>query len=564
MKEMRGYPLPLGVTEKNDCMNFSIAVESGRTCTLLLYKKGAAEPELRAELPESEAIGEVRFTALPKSKVKGREYCYEIDGEKVIDPYVRVLNNKSGSEPRGYIVFDDYDWEGDLPLGIPYHEVVAYSLHVRGFTRHSSSKVKKKGTFSGIIEKIPYLKELGINQIQCMPIYEFKDNEQYTNYWGYGDAFCFAPKNSYAGGNDSSRELKDMVKACHKNGIEVVLNLPFSEKITPQMMEFCLQYYVMQYHIDGFILNPVLAPMQGICADPLLKKTKILYLKDDFQNVMRRFLKGDEGMVGGVIWWLRQLTKEVGSCNYITQHTGFTMADLVSYDVKHNEANGEDNQDGPDSNFSWNCGVEGPTRKKSILALRKRQMRNAFFMLLMAQGTPCILAGDEFSNTQGGNNNVYCQDNETAWLNWNKLEKEKDLTAFVKRLIELRKEHSILHPEKPLLGRDETSCGVPDISYHGESAWEVPDYTASRQLGVYYHGDTDCFMAYNMHWTEHKFALPALPKGKSWYRILSTADETVMQEAVVEENQKETIVQGRTIVMFVGKENGKSKKQNRA
>lgn len=564
MKEMRGYPLPLGVTEKNDCMNFSIAVESGKTCALLLYKKGAAEPELRAELPESEAIGEVRFTALPKSKVKGREYCYEIDGEKVVDPYVRVLNNKSGSEPRGYIVFDDYDWEGDLPLRIPYHEVVAYSLHVRGFTRHSSSKVKKKGTFLGIIEKIPYLKELGINQIQCMPIYEFKENKKYANYWGYGDAFCFAPKNSYAGGNDSARELKDMVKACHKNGIEVVLNLPFSEKITPQMIETCLQYYVMQYHIDGFILNPVLAPMQGICADPLLKKTKILYLKDDFQNVMRRFLKGDEGMVEGVIWWLRKLTREVGSCNYITQHTGFTMADLVSYDVKHNEANGEDNQDGPDRNFSWNCGVEGSTRKKSILALRKKQMRNAFFLLLMAQGTPCILAGDEFANTQGGNNNVYCQDNETSWLNWNKLDKEKDLMAFVKRLIALRKEHAIVHPEKPLLGRDETSCGVPDVSYHGESAWEVPDYMASRQLGVYYHGDTDCFMAYNMHWVGHKFALPALPKGKIWYRVLSTGDETVMQEAVIEENQKETIVEGRTIVMFVGKENGKSKKQNRS
>lgn len=561
MKELRSYPLPLGVSEKNDCMNFSIAVESGKECALLLFKKGAKEPEIRVELLEEQAIGEVRFTAFPTAKVKGREYCYEIDGERILDPYAKVVVQKEGCEKRGCVVLEDYDWEGDLPLRIPQHEVVAYSLHVRGFTKHSSSKVKKRGTFLGLMEKIPYLKELGINQIQCMPVYEFLEQEAYTNYWGYGDAYCFAPKNRYAAGNDPARELRDMVKAFHKNGIEVVLNLPFSEKTSPQMMEACLQYYVMQYHVDGFILNPVLVPVQAIQSDPILKKTKIYYMKDDFMVIMRRFLKGDEGMVDGVMWWLRRLATQEGSCNYITQHTGFTMADLVSYDRKHNEANGEDNQDGPDANYSWNCGVEGATRKKSILALRRQQMRNAFFLLLMAQGTPCLLAGDEFGNTQMGNNNVYCQDNEIAWLNWNKLAKEKNLWKYVKGLISLRKKYGILHPEKPLIGRDETSCGIPDISYHGESAWEIPNYHASRHLGVYYHGEQDCFMAYNMSWEARTLALPALPKGKKWYRILSTAQEELQEKPVVEANQKEVSVEGRTILMFVGEEEDETGKK---
>lgn len=552
MEKMTGYPLPLGVSVKNDMVNFSVAVESGKKCNLCIYKKGIETPEFVIELSEMEGIGEVRFVALPKSKIKGMEYNYEIDDEFILDPYAKSVTE---AETRGKILLDGYDWEGDKPLGIPYQEVVAYNLHVRGFTRHKSSKVKKKGTFQGIIEKIPYLKDLGINQIVCMPIYAFEETTRYKNYWGYGEAFCFAVKNTYAAGSNAEKELKDMVKACHKNGIEVVLNLPFTGKTPKQLIEECLRYYVMEYHIDGFVLNPYVAPMEGILSDPILKKTKILQNKDDFQNIMRGFLKGDEGMVQGVMWWLKQITKEHGSYNYITNHTGFTLADLVSYDEKHNELNGENNQDGPDANYSWNCGVEGPTRKKSILALRKRQMRNAMFLLVMSQGTPCILAGDEFGNTQDGNNNVYCQDNEIAWLDWKKLEKDKTFFEYVKQLITLRREYSVLGSEKPLLGIDKTSCGVPDISYHGENAWQIPNQRASRQLGVYYHGTdgTDCFIAYNMHCEEHKFALPSLSKKKEWYRVFSTADESILTEEVVAGNQKETIVEGRTIVMFVGR-----------
>lgn len=205
-----------------------------------------------------------------------------------------------------------------------------------------------------------------------------------------------------------------------------------------------------------------------------------------FQTVMRRFLKGDEGMVGDVIYWLRHSSEGEGIFNNIAGHTGFTMYDMVSYDGKHNEANGEQNQDGPDYNYSWNCGAEGPTKKKSVLELRKKQLYNAWFLLLTAQGTPCILAGDEFANTQKGNNNVYCQDNSTAWLDWRKLEKEAELHAFVKALIRIRKQYPVFAPAKEMQGLDKTRCGVPDVSYHGESAWRTPSEVYSRQLGVYY------------------------------------------------------------------------------
>lgn len=551
MKKMTGYPLPLGISEKDENVNFSIIVASGQTCILRIYKKGVEIPEIMIELPETEGIGEVRFVALPKSKVKGKEYNYEIDGEIVLDAYAKSVTESSPA--RGKIILEEYDWEGDKPLNIPDCEVIAYNMHVRGFTKHSSSKVKKKGTFFGVVEKIPYLKELGINQIQCMPLYSFKESEQYKNYWGYGEAFCFAVKNSYASGNDPERELKDMIKECHKNGIEVVLNLPFTEMMSKELIEACLCYYLIEYHVDGFVLNPYVAPMEKILSNPILKKTKILQNKNDFQTIMRRYLKGDEDMVESVIWWLQQTCAESGSYNYITNHTGFTLADLVSYNEKHNELNGENNQDGPDDNYSWNCGVEGPSRKKAIREFRKKQMRNAMCLLMTAQGTPCILAGDEFGNSQDGNNNVYCQDNEISWLDWRNLEKEKDFFEFAKAMIAIRKKYPVLYSRKVVQEDDKRSGSLPYVSYHGENAWRVQNERQSRQLGVYYHGDdgTDCFIAYNMHWEKQNFALPTLGEEKKWYPVFSTGDP--VSEECVESEQRKISVGGRTIMMFEGR-----------
>ena len=223
----------------------------------------------------------------------------------------------------------------------------------------------------------------------------------------------------------------------------------------------------MEYHIDGFILNPFVISTESVHADPFLKNTKIMEHELGFQTVMRRFLKGDEGMIHDVIYWLKHHSKEQGIFNYITDQNGFTLNDLVSYDAKHNEENGEHNQDGPDYNYSWNCGAEGPSRKKAVMELRNHQIFNAFFLLFLAQGTPCMLAGDEFGNSQKGNNNVYCQDNPIGWTDWRGLEKKKELHDFVKELIAFRKSHPILTPERELQGIDLSCCGVPDVSYHG-------------------------------------------------------------------------------------------------
>lgn len=563
MKKVQGQPLPLGITVTQEKANFSIAVAEGKTCTLLLYHSGEQKPCETFEVTDT--LGDVRYLALEDPDISTYEYNYKIDDEIVIDPYATALAGRTvwgagksaeNHEVRGIISSKEYDWEGDHTLHIPYHKVVAYTLHVRGFTKDSGSKVKHKGTFEGIVEKLPYLTELGINQIQCMPVYEFDEQDRYGNYWGYGEAYYFAPKSAYSACGDGAKSLKDMVKACHKAGIEVVLEMPFSGEASGQMMGECLRYYMMEYHIDGFILNPVLAPMEAIEADPVLKKTKIMKHQTGFQDVMRRFLKGDEGMVPDVIYWLKHISGQDGIFNYITSHTGFTLCDLVSYDGKHNEANGERNQDGPDYNFSWNCGAEGPSRKKAVVTLRHRQVRNALFLTILAQGTPCLLAGDEFGNSQKGNNNVYCQDNPTGWVNWRKFAHEQELVTFVKDLIRIRKEYGVFCPEEELCGIDRTSCGVPDVSYHGENAWQMPAEVYSRQLGVYYSGaaadGTDCFVAYNMHWLEHTFALPSLAKDRKW-EVIAATDKGVLSQSELLEDQKRMEVSPRTIVVLAAK-----------
>ena len=264
-------------------------------------------------------------------------------------------------------------------------------------------------------------------------------------------------------------------------------------------------------------------------------------------------------MVRDVMYWLRHKPEADRMFNAITEQSGFTLQDLVSYDGKHNEANGEDNQDGTDYNYSWNCGAEGPSRKKAVTELRKNQVRNAFFLLLTSQGTPCILAGDEFGNSQQGNNNVYCQDNPVGWVNWAGLKNHPELHAFVKALIALRKKHPVLWPEEEMTGMSYGNRGIPDVSYHGENAWKVPCEVSSRQLGVFYNGeDPDTgeeehlFITYNMHWLEHTFALPALPKGKKWYRVASTS-EGILQEGIPAEDPRITEIEARTVAVFAGR-----------
>lgn len=563
MKKIQGQPLPLGVTVTEDRINFSVVVSGEKKCRLLLYREKEGGPCITFDMEES--LGDVRYLALTDLDGAEYEYNYEIDGEVVVDPYAKALaghlewgeeRDVSLHEVRGAVCGEEYDWEGDTPVCLPFHEVVAYSLHVRGFTRDPHSKVHAKGTFEGVVEKLPYLKELGINQIHCMPVYEFEECGLRRNYWGYGHGYYFAPKSAYAVCGDGVRALKDMVKMCHKEGIEVVLEMPFEPSVPALTVVECLRYYRIEYHIDGFILNPCADATKAALQDPVLKGTKMLVHRMDFQSVMRRFLKGDEGMVDGVIYWLKHLSREEGAFNYIASHNGFTLNDLVSYDGKHNEANGENNQDGSDYNYSWNCGAEGPSRKKAVMDLRRRQIRNAFFLVLLAQGMPCILAGDEFGNSQKGNNNVYCQDNPIGWLNWRGLKGHEDQYEFVKGLIRLRREYGVFHPEREMCGADMISCGVPDVSYHGESAWRTPSEISSRQLGVYYSGaalkEADCFVIYNMHWLVHTFALPALSKGKNWYMLAST-DDGILEKPVCMKDKKALEIAPRTVVVLTGR-----------
>jgi isoamylase len=561
MKTAVGFPFPQGCTVEGQTVNFSVAVPEGQTCELIIYKKGARASAFSQEMPYSDVAGNLHFLSVVLEQPEDYEYCYKIGGKIVPDPYGKAFSGREhwsvskGKEKRKLrtrIVTDTFDWEKSQFPHLKKEDVIAYSLHVRGFTKHSSSGVAHKGTFDGVTEKLPYLQKLGINQIHLMPVYEFDENQRHVNYWGYGKAYFFAPKASYAAG-DPVNEMKSLVRQMHLAGIEVILEMPFTEGTTFSLILDCLRYWVMQYHVDGFIVNPYICNPDELAKDPVLAKSKILKKEDGFQNVMRRFLKGDDGMIRDVICQLKNQDTQL--YNYIASHNGFTLCDVVSYDRKHNEANGENNLDGPDYNYSWNCGAEGNSRKKAVNELRKNQIFNAFFLLLFAQGMPCILSGDEFMNTQKGNNNAYCQDNLISWLDWNQLSRQEELYTFVCRLIALRKAcmKQIAKKSEDTMGRS----GIPQISYHGEDAWQMPAGRASRQLGVFYHEEStekDFYIAYNMHWLSHSFALPSLPKGMEWVCIAGTKEGVLDEKEAVPVKDKKVQLEERTIKVFVGRQ----------
>ena len=561
MKTAVGFPFPQGCTVEGQTANFSVAVPEGQTCELIIYKKGARTSAFSQKMPYSDVAGNLHFLSVVLEQPEDYEYCYKIGGKIVPDPYGKAFSGREhwsvskGKEKRKLrtrIVTDTFDWGKSQFPHLKKEDVIAYSLHVRGFTKHSSSGVAHKGTFDGVTEKLPYLQKLGINQIHLMPVYEFDENQRHVNYWGYGKAYFFAPKASYAAG-DPVNEMKSLVRQMHLAGIEVILEMPFTEGTTFSLILDCLRYWVMQYHVDGFIVNPYICNPDELAKDPVLAKSKILKKEDGFQNVMRRFLKGDEGMIRDVICQLKNQDTQL--YNYIASHNGFTLCDVVSYDGKHNEANGENNLDGPDYNYSWNCGAEGNSRKKAVNELRKNQIFNAFFLLLFAQGMPCILSGDEFMNTQKGNNNAYCQDNLISWLDWNQLSRQEELYTFVCRLIALRKAcmKQTAKKSEDTMGRS----GIPQISYHGEDAWQMPAGHASRQLGVFYHEEStekDFYIAYNMHWLSHSFALPSLPKGMEWVCIAGTKEGVLDEKEAVPVKDKKVQLEERTIKVFVGRQ----------
>ena len=571
----------MGAVRIGDGVQFTTCMKYNRTLELVICnEKGDVIDHVN--MADHATYNGTR-SCVVKSLPADISYCYEADGIRTSDPFrrnstaERKFGDAKGVIDHGKLYSPDFDWEGDGPLYIPFNDVIAYQLHVRGFTIHSSSKVKHRGKFTGITEKIPYFVSLGINQLVLMPCYEFdeisrkreaktmdaidykadpSDDSVKINYWGFTRGNYFMPKASYSDG-DPVGEFKAMVKALHRAGIEVIMRMYFPDTENKAFIPDILKYWAVEYHVDGFFLMGSDIPMDMIAADVYLRDRKIYnpffdkdsithkkygcnrnmaFVNSDFMNTCRKFLKSDENQLSDFLYRQRLNPSDVHTVNYMTDYCGFTLRDLVSYDYKHNEENKEDNNDGENFNYSWNCGVEGMSRKKSIITLRMKQIKNALVFLLMAQGTPMLTAGDEFLNTQNGNNNPYCQDNETGWTIWNQTKKSKEILEYTKELIRLRKAHPVLHPEREFRIMDYAACGFPDLSYHGDMAWNPKFDNHLRHIGLMICGkyarltrtreDDFFFFAYNMHWENHTFALPKPSKGLKWKVCLLTCEES--------------------------------------
>lgn len=613
----KGSLFPFGAAADQQGVQFTFSACEGKKAGICLYHRGSGEKQvIFAE--KKYQVGNMYSLYVEGLKAEEYDYTLWYDGKEILDPYAKKLSGHeswgSPLKPTGKggvcvcLDFASGGMENDIPPEIPYEELYLYQLHVRGFTKHSSSGVKNKGTFRGILEKIPYLKKLGVNGLLVLPVYDFdeilengledvtrehlerygkrrldereEEKEERLNYWGYTRrAAWFVPKASYASDTKyPERELKELIRRLHEEKILFLMEMYFPEGTNPVLIQEILRYWILEYHVDGFRVNDNVAPMEILAADPVIGSVKLLannwsegavYGRDYFPAKkvlaeanegflvhMRSFLKSDEGQVGAVLHHMRHNPEKKASINYMTQFNTFTLRDLVSYDIKHNEKNGENGRDGTDFNYSWNCGVEGKTRKKAILSLRQKQMKNALLLLYLSQGTPLLLAGDEFGNSQEGNNNAYCQDNEISWLNWNQLKKNQELFLFVKELIALRKAHPILHKAEEFTGRDYISCGCPDISYHGTKAWYLDESNYSRVVGIMLCGDYartdrinrdwDFYFAYNFHWESHDFELPKPNHGGSWEILEDTSRQAVLE-------RKQLTVPERTVVLLASR-----------
>ncbi|MEA2642536.1 MAG: isoamylase [Chloroflexota bacterium] len=686
-----GRPIPFGATLVPGGVNFSVFSRFATSCSLVLFEKGQPEPLVEIPFPPEFRIGNVFTMLVFDLDVENVEYGFRMDGpfdpaqghrfdqsKVLLDPYARAIGGRDtwGQPPdwnnvyqhRARFVFDDFDWEADRPLETPLEDLVIYEMHVRGFTRHPSSGVKHPGTFTAIRDKIPYLKQLNVNCVELMPIYEFDEfdnsrpspltGETLYNYWGYSTVGFFAPKAGFAATGRFGMqvdELKTLVKELHANGIEVMLDVVFNHTaegnergptisfrgvdnqtyymLTPEGYYYnfsgtgntlncnnpivrnlvldCLRYWAAEYHIDGFrfdlaailgrdeqgapLANPPL--LETLAFDPILAKCNLiaeawdaggLYQVGSFpaygrwaewngkyRDAIRRFIKGDEAVLPEMTQRIEGSPDLYGgaargataSINFITAHDGFTLHDLVSYDDKHNEANGEHNNDGDDHNNSWNCGWEGPTEDSAVLELRQRQMRNALAILMVSQGVPMILMGDEVARTQQGNNNTYCHDNELNWLDWTLVEEHADLLRFFRRCITFRRAHPVLRNSGHFQHRDYVGSGYPDISWHGEHLWR-PDWSPnSRTIAFMLDGqhakggaehDNSIYVAMNMHWAGHGFDLPPLPPNLAWHVFANTGvqppeDSWELGSEPRLPDQSGILVGPRSVVILVGR-----------
>ncbi len=669
MDKISGFEVRPGMYEVNGAtaipcgVNFTVHSFHATSCELLLFRRMEDEPYAIIPFPENYKIGKVYSMIVFGLNIEDFEYAYRLDGpydmkkglmfnknNYLLDIYAKAVSgqriwgvrNKDGVSYKARVVKEDFDWMDSNQLLIPMEDLIIYEMHVRGFTQHGSSRVEYPGTFLGLQEKIGYLKDLGVNAVELMPIFEFDETKDYRevdgknllDYWGYNTVSFFAPNTSYtakAEYNHEGTELKELIMELHNNGIECFLDVVFNHTaegnemgscfsfkgfdnniyymLTPdghyynfsgcgntlncnhpivqQMILECLRYWTTVYHIDGFrfdlatilgrnedgspMNNPPL--LKSLAFDPILGNVKLiaeawdaggLYQVGSFpawnrwsewngryRDEMRDYLKGDYNLsglaakriTGSKDLYDPQYRGNNASVNFITCHDGFTLWDLYSYNWKHNEANGWNNTDGSDDNRSWNCGIEGETENEEVLALRKKLVKNAAAVLMMSRGTPMFLAGDEFCNTQYGNNNAYCQDNEISWLNWDLLEKNKDVYEFFRYMIHLRKEHDVI--------RKDTGCcslGFPEIQViEGDNNCKVLRIIYAGRNRNNTRDDVVC-LAVNVFWEEQEFYLPSLMYGMGWYVAVDTGNR-YFTNAIPNQRERMPLLEGGKIRM---------------
>lgn len=605
MKNCRiGNAFPMGATlVGKKTVQFVSLINQKKEASLLLYEKKTGIKE-EYKLTDEYRIGNMYSIVIDDLDPANYTYNYSENGKEYTDPYAKVIcgnevwGNSENVVVTAGIKIDNFKWEEDRSPMHPYNESVIYQLHVRGFTKHVSSQVKKKGTFEGICEKIPHLKDLGITAIELLPSYEFmecekimpkvltmdyvKENykdlpedkpEKKINYWGFKDAYYFAPKASYSGSKNPVNSFKNMVKEMHKAGIEVIMQFYFPQTVSRALLLEVIKYWVSEYHIDGVRLLGVHLPISVIATLPELLNTKIMYenipendiydylytpayanlanYNEGYLYSVRKFLKGDVGSLPKAFQAITSSYNRVMGMNYLTNYNSFTLKDLVSYDRKHNEGNGENGRDGNNHNLSWNCGIEGPTKKKQIIAIRERQMRNAVIMMMLSKGTPVLMAGDEFGNSQEGNNNPYCQDNAISWLNWKDLEKNQAHFDFTKQMICFRKKSDFLKKTKETSGKRNGS-EFPYMSFHGTEAWKLEMNESNEEAGgiLFYSDYTYIYIGFNMHWQENILALPHLPGGHKWEIVVNTSVE---EDTVGKKVEKCVYMPSRTIKILTAK-----------
>jgi glycogen operon protein len=653
LRTARGRSLPLGATAAADGVNFVVLSRNGTAVTLVLYplEGEAALAEIPLD-PRRHRTGNhwhILVAGLPSLF----RYGWRVSGPKgpghrfdtsmvLLDPAATAIADSTVwgqsqekdhvcSVRRSLFVRQPFNWREDAPPLTALEDSIIYELHVRGFTCHPTSAVARPGTFAGLVEKIPYLQSLGVTAVELLPIHEFDEcdcpftnpitGERLRNLWGYNSIAFAAPKASYAAsGPDHGQviEFREMVRAFHQAGLEVILDVVFNhtgegddrgrtysfrgldnelyylldkdgkyqnftgcgntvncnQPVVRQLLMDCLRFWVADMHVDGLRFdlasvfgrdphgNVLLEPpvVEMIAEDGVLADTKLiaepwdaagLYQVGNFpfgrrwsewngryRDDVRSFWRGDPCTVAQLatrICGSADLYQTTGrhpyhSINFVTCHDGFTLWDLVSYNQKHNEANGEANRDGNDQNLSWNCGSEGLTGDPQVLGLRRRQAKNLMATLLLSQGVPMILAGDEFLRTQTGNNNAWCQDNETSWVDWSLATKNADFLRFVREMIALRKRHPALRRRRFFQGAGPKANLVPDVSWHGSKPG-APDFScAGRSLALVLDGsrterepDQDFYIAFNASREPLAFGIPLSPSGKPWRRTIDTA-----------------------------------------